>query len=102
SSKPRRQLPSFPTRRSSDLPDRVGALGAAAGGLVLTGVHDLEVVDVAVRLVEVAVAVVVVAVPLVVLGQLLLDLGVGHAGRLLRSEEHTSELQSRENLLFRL
>ncbi len=56
-------------------PDRVRALGAAAGGLVLTGVHDLEVVDVAVGLVEVAVAVVVVAVPLVELGQLGTDLG---------------------------
>ncbi len=64
-------------------PDRVLALGAAAGGLVLTGVHDLEVVDVAVRLVEVAVAVEVVAVPLVVLGEVLLDVGVGAAGLLL-------------------
>ena len=46
-------------------PDRVLALLRVAVGLVATGVHDLEVVDVAVRLVEVAVAVVVVAVPLV-------------------------------------
>ncbi|MGC0409925.1 hypothetical protein RKD31_003168 [Streptomyces sp. SAI-163] len=64
-------------------PDGVLALRAATGGLVLAGVHDLEVVDVAVGLVEVAVAVEVVAVPLVVLGQLGLDLGVGAAGRLL-------------------
>ncbi len=64
-------------------PDRVLALRAAARGLVLTGVHDLEVVDVAVGLVEVAVAVVVVAVPLVVLGQVRLDVRVGPAGRLL-------------------
>ena len=41
-----------------------------AVGLVAAGVHDLEVVDVAVGLVEVAVAVVVVAVPHVELGQL--------------------------------
>ena len=46
-------------------PDGVGALGAAAGLLALTGVDRLEVVDVAVGLVEVAVAVVVVAVDLV-------------------------------------
>ena len=46
-----------------------------AVGLVATGVHDLEVVDVAVGLVEVAVAVPVVAVPLVELGDGRLDLG---------------------------
>jgi hypothetical protein len=55
-------------------PDGVGALGTAAGLLALTGVDDLDVVDVAVGLVEVAVAVVVVAVLLVELGQVLLDL----------------------------
>ncbi len=55
-------------------PDGVGALDAAARGLVLTGVHDLEVIDVAVGLVEVAVVVEVVAVPLVVLGEIGLDL----------------------------
>ncbi|KDN84967.1 hypothetical protein KCH_34940 [Kitasatospora cheerisanensis KCTC 2395] len=60
-------------------PQRVVALDAAAGGLVLTGVDDLEVVQVAVRLVEVAVAVEVVTVPLVVLRQVGLDLGVGAA-----------------------
>ena len=38
-------------------PDRVGALGAAAAGLVLAGVHEHDVVDDAVGLVEVAVAV---------------------------------------------
>ncbi|CAM5739221.1 hypothetical protein SALBM311S_07747 [Streptomyces alboniger] len=61
-------------------PDRVLALRAAARGLVLAGVHDLEVVDVTVGLVEVAVAVEVVAVPLVELGQLGLDLGGGVTG----------------------
>ena len=64
-------------------PDRVLALLGIAVGLVAAGVHDLEVVDVAVGLVEVAVAVVVVAVVLVVRRDGLLDLGVGLAGRLL-------------------
>ncbi len=64
-------------------PDRVGALGAAAGLLALTGVDGLEVVDVAVGLVEVAVAVVVVAVDLVEALEVVDDLGVGLALRLL-------------------
>ena len=46
-------------------PDRVGALLRVTGGLVSSGVDDLEVVDVAVPLVEVAVAVEVVPVPTV-------------------------------------
>ena len=50
-------------------PNGVLALGAAAGLLALAGVHDLDPVDVAVRLVEVAVAVEVVAVVGVVLRQ---------------------------------
>src|SRR5690606_10532782 len=64
-------------------PDGVRALGTAARGLVLAGVHDLEGVDVAVGLVGVAVAAVVAAVTQVALGAVRLDLGVGLAGRLL-------------------
>ena len=56
-------------------PDGVLALPRVAVGLVATGVHDLEVVDVAVGLVEVAVAVEVVAVPLVEGRQLGVDVG---------------------------
>src|SRR5690606_39750096 len=83
-----RDLHSFPTRRSSDLGDdqlRVdllldpdaGALGARAVGRVERERARLELVE----LERVAV-------------------GAGHA--LGRSEEHTSELQSRENLVCRL
>ena len=54
-------------------PDRVFALRAAAGLFVFTGVHRLEVIDVAVRLVEVAVAVGVVAIPDVELRQVGVD-----------------------------
>ena len=54
-----------------------------AGLLTLTGVHRLEVVDVAIGLVEVAVLVVVEAVPLVERRQVRLDVGVGLALRLL-------------------
>ncbi len=46
-------------------PDRVLALDRVTVGLVAARVHDLEVIEIAVRLVEVAVVVVVVAVPLV-------------------------------------
>src|SRR5690606_13261253 len=57
-------------------------LGAATGLLALAGVDQLDVVDITVRLVEVAVTVVVEPVPLVEARQVLLDLDVGHAGRL--------------------
>ena len=64
-------------------PDRVRALCASAGLLALTGVDDLEVVDVPILLVEVAVAVDVVAILLVERVQIRLDLRVRLAGRLL-------------------
>ena len=64
-------------------PDRVLALPWIAVGLVATGVHDLEVVDVVVAFVEVAVAVMVVAVPDVERCKLRSDLGVGPACGLL-------------------
>src|SRR3712207_8672679 len=98
-------------------PNGVLALSATAGFLTNAGVHDLEVIYVAVGFVEVAVAIVVVAVPLVELREVLLDLRLGHARCLLvigplseavadqaphRSEEHTSELQSRQYLVCRL
>src|SRR5690606_41246024 len=81
-----RDLPSFPTRRSSDLAGHdvaereVVLAGALLGDLVHLG---LGVVD---DVVDLAVA------------------GVAHLGdvRADRSEEHTSELQSRENLVCRL
>src|SRR5690606_41274671 len=79
----RRDLHSFPTRRSSDLGAERPAPFTAAGAdklVVLAGVvqhqdvvdHDLQPVG----------------------------LGIDHDGD--RSEEHTSELQSRENLVCRL
>ncbi len=44
-------------------PYRVGSLCAAACFLTLAGVHDLEMIDIAIRLVEVAVGVVIVPIP---------------------------------------
>jgi hypothetical protein len=61
-------------------PDGVLTLLRVTVGLVAAGVHDLEVVDVAVGLVEVAVAVEVVAVPLVERLQVGGDVGHGAAG----------------------
>ena len=78
---PGRRCPRSVERGPAVRPDGVLALGAAAGLLALTGVHRLEVVDVAVGLVEVAVAVVVVPVPDVELGQVVLDLLRRLAGR---------------------
>src|SRR5690606_41580513 len=70
------KLPSFPTRRSSDLEGvRLRHVGL---GLVVVVVRD-EVLDGVVR-------------------HELAEL----VGELRRSEEHTSELQSRENLVCRL
>ena len=63
-------------------PDRIRALGAAAGVLALTGVNRLEVIQVSVRLVKVAVVVVVVAVPDVEGREIRLDLRLGLAGAL--------------------
>src|SRR5690606_42037695 len=93
-----RRSPSFPTRRSSDLgvlrrfhPDRV----RRAGGLTQRAADALlEAVIVALELVA----------ALETLGELLDLLGVLDRHRLFkqRSEEHTSELQSRENLVCRL
>src|SRR5690606_40831273 len=84
SSRPPRPLPAFPTRRSSDLVVLVG--GGGGGAEVGDAVH---LGGVAGPLVE------VLRAP---------GRGVRGHHRLpaLRSEEHTSELQSRENLVCRL
>ena len=58
-------------------PDGVLTLLRIPVGLVAAGVHDLEVVEIAVGFVEVPVTVEVVAIPHVVGGQGGLDLGVG-------------------------
>src|SRR5690606_40128225 len=81
-----RALHSFPTRRSSDLVHRLDEAGMRLRVLVgRLGLHQLvgEGVDV-----EMALAGAVDAI------------GPVEAG--VRSEEHTSELQSRENLVCRL
>src|SRR5690606_42152642 len=81
---PLRDLHSFPTRRSSDLADRADEFTQRiAGGTDVLVAHALEhaLAD-------------------------LLEFGLGGRteadDRLGRSEEHTSELQSRENLVCRL
>src|SRR5690606_41382705 len=73
-----RDVPSFPTRRSSDLEERLAAAP--------TGRRS----DIA-RQVAIGVAVLFA-----------LACGLFGSGLLGRSEEHTSELQSRENLVCRL
>src|SRR5215207_6612862 len=61
-------------------PDGVLAERAATRLLALSGMHRLEVVDVAVGLVEVAVLVVIVAIPDVELRKIGIDLGGRPAG----------------------
>src|SRR5690606_40219663 len=90
-----RALPSFPTRRSSDLEERLqhaltrpGAGGAGFGASATVGV--LSCVLFALRAAGYAHAFA------------RLERGAQGAEIGLRSEEHTSELQSRENLVCRL
>src|SRR5690606_41081014 len=86
-SAPARHLPSFPTRRSSDLGHLAGArVIAEVGGVVgrVVGERGLSC-----RLGGDE------------FGVLLPDHDL-ESGMALRSEEHTSELQSRENLVCRL
>src|SRR5690606_41857147 len=94
-----RDLRAFPTRRSSDLHDgrprggrrrvvRVAALVAAlavvaGGGVAAERAHKVVTLDVDGQVVQVTSF-------------------AGSVSGLLRSEEHTSELQSRENLVCRL
>src|SRR5690606_41292899 len=95
-------LPSFPTRRSSDL-SRLDRLDI--GGDACLGVnpahrdidHSLKLI-----VVETAIAVETDRGNLSSLGHLRLRLGNPQDQRRIRSEEHTSELQSRENLVCRL
>src|SRR5690606_41367305 len=88
----RRDCPSVPTRRSADLdvsqPTLSQALAALANGL------GLQLIERSTRRVLVTEA-----------GRRLLPQAIATldaADRFLRSEEHTSELQSRENLVCRL
>src|SRR5690606_41181369 len=85
----RRALHSFPTRRSSDLDKLVHAYGAPV-------TVDYDIDDIAVSTDN--------ATPLALLTNEVLTNSLKYAfpdGRE-RSEEHTSELQSRENLVCRL
>src|SRR5690606_40451829 len=87
----------FPTRRSSDLPLAGEYLRAVAWGLPAIATfaalrHLTEATSDAIPSVVIAVAASAL--------NFVLDLGLIH-GRF-RSEEHTSELQSRENLVCRL
>ncbi len=60
-------------------PDCILSLRAAARLFAYTGVHDLEVVDVAIRLIEVAIAIPVIAVPHVELAQVVVDFAAAHS-----------------------
>src|SRR5690606_41409471 len=95
-----RLLHSFPTRRSSDL-ERVPADIRAQGGV--SRMSDPDMIDGIVR----AVSIPVMAKARIghfMEARVLQALGVDYIdeSEVLRSEEHTSELQSRENLVCRL
>src|SRR5690606_40044943 len=88
-----RSLDSFPTRRSSDLATFAGLAVAIAGlevwSPLLTSIRMLGEIS--------------IPLMLFALGARLADSTIAAVGRgVLRSEEHTSELQSRENLVCRL
>src|SRR5690606_40046901 len=92
-----RDLPSFPTRRSSDLlPLLMLSLGMAwllaAAGVFLRDIGQLSAFVVTMLLFASA-----VMFPATMIAQRSPELWT-----VLRSEEHTSELQSRENLVCRL
>src|SRR5690606_42111588 len=96
---PRRRLHSFPTRRSSDL----APAGRFHGG-PMTLLFVLAAILVLVGLAGIVLPA-LPGIPLIFAGLLLAAFAGGFdqvgAGTL-RSEEHTSELQSRENLVCRL
>src|SRR5690606_41291512 len=75
-----RDLHSFPTRRSSDLPPVLLPVGQC-----LADVIDNDLFG------QICFTAVIIV-----------DVGPGRAEAICRSEEHTSELQSRENLVCRL
>src|SRR5690606_40289927 len=81
---PHRDLHSFPTRRSSDL-----ACGLQSANASVFGRQRHDVADALAKLLA-----------RLEMGNMLARQRDGFAG--LRSEEHTSELQSRENLVCRL
>src|SRR5690606_40872978 len=93
--------PLFPTRRSSDLADEPLALAARQAGRRLVEQHDVRLGDDAHADLELTLLAVREVpderVQLVCEPHLL-----GGLRGALRSEEHTSELQSRENLVCRL
>src|SRR5690606_41418057 len=93
---------SFPTRRSSDLDTSDAALVLAALTTMLARAPALTAIDLGANSkgrndLDAALAVVIAAGPWPHLQALSL-----HCTRHHRSEEHTSELQSRENLVCRL
>src|SRR5690606_41743388 len=96
-----RSLYSFPTRRSSDLratADHMGMLGTVINGLALK--EMLATLGQPARCVT-AIDIPAVAEPFI-RGRAIRHLEKGSVVVLARSEEHTSELQSRENLVCRL
>src|SRR5690606_41645824 len=100
SSASRARLPSFPTRRSSDLQRLEQRRAALVAHVLLEAVHAAERDERrAARLVRRHAARLVAARRLLDMeADLLVQLGL----RATRSEEHTSELQSREKLVCRL
>src|SRR5690606_42106285 len=86
---PHRALPSFPTRRSSDLGLSIFAEHMAPDTRFATDLGDIAYFHES-------------HVALMQHWQCALPLPILEVGREARSEEHTSELQSRENLVCRL
>src|SRR5206468_8596434 len=82
-----RTLPSFPTRRSSDLFNKFDRILTRACPQKLQGSHDAELTK---------------AWKILWIGKLDVGEGVRKAAVADRSEEHTSELQSRSDLVCRL
>src|SRR5690606_41804069 len=101
SSAARRDVPSFPPRRSSDLPGEPVLIGGEESGGIGLSAHLPERDGLANALVLLE-AVVTSGEGLAdAFARLERETGWRHAYDRLRSEEHTSELQSRENLVCR-
>src|SRR5690606_40800723 len=89
-------LPSFPTRRSSDLPDsyfhRYADLDSEQSAKTAAGIwNEINKPNLLKNI-----------LPTRFRADLILEKGSHHFVKSVRSEEHTSELQSRENLVCRL